>query len=458
MKRLAILAALGLQAVPALTPTPDVHLATGVLAARALERPIAGISVAVGRTGGFMMTPHVIRGFGFADVARQAPISSNTVFHVASVSKYITAALALRLVEQGRLALDDDITKYVSEAPTQGRRVTIRQLLNHTSGLFSYTALADAAANEGKELSHADVLALIKDKPLDFEPGTSWRYSNTGFYLVGMAVERRTGQPYAALLRDELFGPLSMRSSSLCTARDTVPNLAEGHDVRAGALTATAPMTWTLPFAGGGICSTARDLVQWANALESGRVISAASLALMRTPTVLPDGTRIDYGLGTRLGVLQGRAAVGHTGGGGGFSASLITFPSQKLTVAVLTNTGNGGAIPLAAAIARSAFEIGPPALRDSNVPSSEAAALTGVFESDSGSIEIYQCGRAVCARPPGTEKGQALRRQQAFIYAVDPDLEIRFQPGRRPSEWVFAYNGGLLMDAKRRAPKKPAV
>jgi D-alanyl-D-alanine carboxypeptidase len=339
----------------------------------------------------------------------------------------------------------------VSEAPTQGRRVTIRQLLNHTSGLFNYTALADAAANEKKELSHVDLLALIKDKPLDFEPGTSWRYSNTGFYLAGMAVERLTGQPYAAILRDQLFLPFGMKSSSLCTTHEPVTDLAEGHDVRAGALTATAPMTWTLPFAGGGICSTARDLVWWANALESGRVISAASLALMRTPTVLTDGTRIDYGLGTRLGVLQGRAAVGHTGGGGGFSASLITFPAQHLTVVVLTNTGNGGAIPLAAAIARSAFEIGPPALRDSSVPAAEAAAVSGVFDSDSGAIEIYRCGRALCARPPGTEQGQALRRQQAFTYAVDPDLEIRFQPDRRPSVWVFAYNGGLLMDAKRR-------
>ena len=212
-------------------------------------------------------------------------------------------------------------------------------------------------------------------------------------------------------------------------------------------------MTWTLPFAGGGICSTARDLVSWAHALETGRVISAASLTLMRTPTVLPDGTRIDYGLGTRLGSLQARAAVGHTGGGGGFSASLITFPAEQLTVAVLTNTGNGGAIPLAAAIARSAFEMAPLALRDSSVPGAEAAAITGVFDSDTGAIEIYACGKAVCARPPGAAKGQPLKRQGAFSYAVDPDLEIRFPPNRRPSEWVFAYNGGLLMDAKRRAP-----
>ena len=175
----------------------------------------------------------------------------------------------------------------------------------------------------------------------------------------------------------------------------------------------------------------------------------------MRTPTVLPDGTRIDYGLGTRLGVLQGRGAVGHTGGGGGFSASLITFPAERLTVVVLTNTGNGGAIPLAAAIARSAFEIGPRVLSDSSVPDSEAAALTGIFDSDSGSLEIYRCGSALCSRRPGTEQGQPLRRQEAFTYAVDPDLEIRFQPDRRPSEWVFAYNGGLLMDAKRRVARK---
>ena len=192
-----------LQVVQPLKPAPDVHVAAGALAARALERPIAGIAVAVGRIGS--VSPSVARGFGFADVDRKVPITPNAVFHIASVSKNIEAAVVLKLVEEGRLSLDEDITKYVAEAPTQGKRVTVRQLLNHTSGIHSFTSIPDAEANESREMSHAEVLALVKDQPFDFEPGTSWRYSNTGFYLVGMAIERVTGMPYAEYVRERVF-------------------------------------------------------------------------------------------------------------------------------------------------------------------------------------------------------------------------------------------------------------
>src|SRR6185436_1750999 len=110
--------------------------------------------------------------------------------------------VAVRLVEQGKLSLDEDITRYVPDAPTHGTRITIRQLLTHTSGIYNFTSLPDAAANEALDRTHDQVLASIRSRPLDFAPGTSWRYSNTGFYLVGMAIEKVTGRPYAAYLRD----------------------------------------------------------------------------------------------------------------------------------------------------------------------------------------------------------------------------------------------------------------
>jgi CubicO group peptidase (beta-lactamase class C family) len=448
--RIPILVAIALGLLgqaPALEPKPDVHLVINVLAKRALERPIAGLSIALARSGVVFES----RGFGLADVDRQTPVGPRTIFHVDSVSKNIAAAVVLRLVEQGRLSLEDDITKYVPDAPTGGRHVTIRQLLTHTSGLFSFTSVPAAEANESRDLSHAQVLDLIRDRPADFAPGASWRYSNTGFYLAGMAVERVTGMSYAAYLREQVFAPLGMTSSSLCTAKDEVPGLARGYDVRAGALVPAPPASWTLPFAAGGVCSTAEDLLRWQQALDAGRFISAERVAEMRTATALADGTRIDYGLGTRLGSLQGHLVAGHTGSGNGFSAVLETFPADHLSIAVLSNTSSATAATIAAAIARAAFELAPIPMNGSDVPADEAAALTGRYDSDEGALDGYACGRQLCFRPPGAPQGQPLVRLAPFVYAVDADTEVRFPRPPSPVEWGIAYTGGLFADAKRR-------
>ena len=433
--------------LPTLAPTPDVHLAVSVIARRALEQPVAGLSVAIARNGLTIES----RGFGFADVERKIPVTPETIFHVDSVSKNIAAAVALVLAYEGKLSLDEDITKYVPEAPTHGQQVTLRQLLTHTSGLYNFTSLPDADANEARDLSHGQVLALIKDRPADFAPGTSWRYSNTGYYLVGMAIERVTGVPYGNYLRDRVFTPLRMTSSSLCTAHDGVANLATGYDVRGGALVPSAPVTWTVPFAAGGVCTTASDLLRWEGALDSGAFITRARLDEMRTPLQLPGGTRLDYGLGTRLGSLQGHAVLGHTGSGNGFSAVLERFPADGVTIVVLTNTSSARADTIAAACARSVFELAPPALAGSDVPADEAAALIGRFDSDDGPIENYACGAALCFRPPGAGEGRAAMRLAPFVYAADADVEVRFPRPPVPVEWAEVYTGGLFADAKRR-------
>ena len=155
-------------------------------------------------------------------------------------------------------------------------------------------------------MTHEQVLGLIKDRPPDFEPGASWRYDNSAFYLAGMVVERVTKQEYGQYSR-ELFKSLGMNSASLCDARMVVPRLASGYEVEGGGTFANVPfLSWKLPFAAGAVCATAGDLLKWQVALDTGRVLSASSLELMRTPTKLSDdrsdGTSIDYGLGTRIG------------------------------------------------------------------------------------------------------------------------------------------------------------
>jgi D-alanyl-D-alanine carboxypeptidase len=416
------------------------------VAKQLLSHHTAGVSIAVAREGRLILA----RGYGMANVEHSVAVTPETIFHIASISKNILAAVVLQLVDEGKLRLDDDVTKYVPEAPTGGHHVTVRQLLNHTSGIYSFTSLPDAANNERLDLTHEQVLGLIKDKPFDFEPGTRWRYDNSAFYLAGMVVERVTKQEYGAYVREHVFKPLGMSSVSLCYARMVVPHLASGYEVDGGALVNAAFMTWKLPFAGGAVCATASDLLKWEAALDSGRLLTPSSLALMRTPTTLADGTKIDYGLGTRLGSLDGHRVLGHTGGGGGYRTVLASFPDDHLTVAVLINTDDGSAPPaaMAADIVRAALGLKKNALLDLPVPGAELAALSGKYDSDEGIVEIFPRDGKVHFRIPESQTEGVLRRQAENVYAIDDNTEVHFVKSGSRAEWTTSYIGGLFLGA----------
>jgi D-alanyl-D-alanine carboxypeptidase len=421
-----------------------------VLAKEALSRPVAGISVAVAREGKVIFA----RGYGFANLEHTVAVTPNTVFHIASISKNILAAVILQLADQGKLRLDDGVTRYVPEAPTHGRHVTVQELLNHTSGIYSFTSLPEAENNERLDLTHDQVIGLFKDKPLDFEPGTRWQYDNSAFYLAGMVVERVTKQEYGEYAREHIFKPLGMNSASLCDARMVVPHLASGYEVDRGKLVNAAFLSWKLPWAAGAVCATAEDLLKWQAALDSGSVLSASSLKLMRTPTTLNDGTLIDYGLGTRLGSVDGHRMFGHTGSGGGFNSLLESLPDDHLTIVVLMNTGYGAGPSLALGRASARAMLGLPekkTLLDLPVPKEELAALVGRYDSDEGPVENFERDGKLHYRLRGTQIEGVLLRQTANIYAVDENTEVHFLVHNGRLAWAIVYVGGLMLDAKPR-------
>jgi hypothetical protein len=315
--------------------------------------------------------------------------------------------------------------------------------------------LPEAANNETLDLTHEQVLGLIKDKPLDFEPGTSWRYDNSAFYIAGMVVERVTKQEYGEYVREHVFKPLGMSSASLCDAHMVTPHLASGYEVEHGKLVHAALMNWKQPFAAGAVCATAEDLLQWQAGLDAGRVLSASSLKLMRTPTKLNDGTSIDYGLGTRLGSLEGHRAFGHTGSGGGFNSLLESFPDDHLTITILMNSRSGAGPSLALGMAIARTMLGMPekkTLCDLPVPKEELAALVGSYDSDEGPVENFnrpQEDAKLHFRLTGTSVEGVLLRQAPNIYAVDENTEVHFLVRLGQPTWAFVYTGGLMMDAK---------
>jgi CubicO group peptidase (beta-lactamase class C family) len=442
--------------------TAELSERVDAIAKKALARPVAGISIAVARDGKVIFA----RGYGLANLEHSVAVTPNTVFHIASISKNILAAVVLQLADEGKLSLDDDVSKYAPQAPTHGRHVTVQQLLNHTSGIYSFTSLPDAETNERLDLTHEQILGLIKDKPLDFEPGTSWRYDNSAFYLAGMVVESVTKQEYGEYLREHVFKPLGMNSASLCDAHMVTPNLASGYEVDHGTFVSASLMSWKLPFAAGAVCATAEDLLKWQASLDAGRVLSPSSLNLMRTPTTIVDGTSIDYGLGTRLGSLEGHPVFGHTGGGGGFNSLLESFPEDHLTIVVLMNarSGAGPSLAVGASIARAMLGLPEKkTLRDLPVPKEEVAALAGNYDSDEGPVEIFAQNSAKHSnrpegedaklryRLPGSAVEGVLLRQAADIYALDENSEVHFLVGNGRSTWTIVYTAGLMMDPKPR-------
>jgi len=230
----------------------------------------------------------------------------------------------------------------------------------------------------------------------------------------------------AAVLQLVDEGKLSLDddvTASLCNARMIVPHLATGYAAEGGVLTRAPFISWSLAWSAGSVCATATDLLTWEAALDSGRVVPPETLALMRTPTTVADGTKIDYGFGTRLGAFDGRRIVGHTGSGGGFRSVLMSFPDDHLTIAVLMNMDNPSQSPLAVAaqIAREALGITPKPMAEQPVPPEELAELAGVvFDSDDGHVENF-AGRGKAALP---RSGREVRGRHA------PDRTVRI---RRP-------------------------
>ena len=455
MKRVLIVAILVTSSVVAHAQTLSVSELServDLLAKQALARPVAGISIAVAHNGRIVFA----RGYGLANIEHSVAVTPDTVFHIASVSKNILTGVILRLAEENKLRLDAEVTEYVPEAPTHGRHITVRQLLNHTSGIYSFTSLPDAENNERFELSHEQVLNLFKDKALDFEPGSSWRYDNSAFYLAGMVVERVTKQKYSQYVREQVFAPTGMTSALLCDARMVVPHLASGYEVDHGTLVNGPFFSWKLPFAAGAVCATATDVLKWQMAVEAGSVLKASSLEMMRTPTKLSDGTTLDYGLGTRIGKLDGHRVFGHTGGGGGFNAVMASFPDDHLSIVVLMNSrsGAGPSLALSAAIARALLGLPEKkTLRDLVAPKEELTGLLGTYDSDEGAVENFADPRdgKLHYRLPGSAIEGVLLRQAPYVYAIDENTEVHFLPQNGRSRWAIVYNGGLMMDAKLR-------
>ena len=276
--------------------------------------------------------------YGYADLEFKARVGRDTVFEVGAITKQFTAIGILKLAEARRLSLDDKLTSHLSNTPPAWSDITVKQLLNHTSGIKSFTDLT----NRFRLADHLKQDQFIKEVgsyPLEFPPGEQYKYGNTSFVLLGYIIESVTGTNYWDWMTKEIFLTLGMNATGDRNPARLIPQRAHGYEKNnAGALD-NRDADLTDLFSTGAAATSLNDLIRWDNVLRKGRIISTESRRLMWTPTKLPNGTVKHYGLGWGVAT-SGRANVGHSGYTSGFSSTFQVYPADQLTIIVLCNLG----------------------------------------------------------------------------------------------------------------------
>jgi CubicO group peptidase (beta-lactamase class C family) len=345
----ALVLAAGLSTAAGLEPTPA---QVDAVVRREMERQrIPGLSLGIVRDGRLLRA----EGYGLANVELDARVTPRTMFQSGSVGKQFAAALVLLLAEEGRLGIDDPVSKWIPDAPAAWSGITVRHLLTHTSGIAEYTDSIDLH----REYKEGDLLKMAFPRPLDFQPGTGWKYSNTAYAVLGILIGKATGRFYGDLLRERIFGPLGMTTARIISEADIVPGRAAGYHLVAGEL---KNQDWVAPSlnttADGSLYLSALDMARWAEGLETNVPLPLALRERMWTPAKLADGRLAPagegsgYGFGWFLTRRGGQAAMEHGGSWQGFKSYIGRFPAHKLTVYAFANLAQADPGVVARAVA----------------------------------------------------------------------------------------------------------
>lgn len=302
------------------------------------DKRIAGFSIAVLQDG----QPLFEKSYGLAHVELNAPMPPGAVYEIASDAKTFTAAAVLRLAAQGKLRLDAPLAEYLPDVLPDGipAKVTLRQMLTHTSGIPEYTAIDGFDALSSRNVPAEEVLKLVATQPLAFEPGTAQAYSNSAYLILGLVIRKVSGLSWASYVEQTFFGPLGLRGSRASRNLEIVPNLATPYELDGERLVRPPYHAYELIHGNGGLRSTAGDMARWVDALHGGRVLDAAMYRQMTRPAALTDGTPLRYGLGLVVADrMLGQRAYFHGGTFPGYMSYSVYFPERRLAVAVLTNT-----------------------------------------------------------------------------------------------------------------------
>jgi len=350
------------------------------------DHPAPGISIGVQRGGEVIFAG----GFGYADLENEVPATADTVYRIGSVTKQFTAAAAMLLVEEGKLDLSADLREYLPDYDTQGFEVPVERLLNHTSGIKGYTEMPEFWERSRLDLGHEAMLELFSEPPFEFEPGDRYQYNNSGYYLLGVLIERLSGMSYTEFLEARLFGPLGLERTHYLRNGPLVPGRAEGYEVgEDGGFVNDEPLSMELPYAAGSMGASVLDLLAWQRALASGQAVSPAGYERMTARGSLVNEDPVHYGYGLGISAEHGLAKISHGGGINGFRAELALYPEEDLGIAVLINSGSGRPGLLENRIARAALGMEQLVVNEIEVSEAELRRCAGTYNPGRGPVTL---------------------------------------------------------------------
>ncbi len=286
------------------------------------------------------------KGYGFANLELNVPDTPSTKFRLGSVTKQFTAAAIMLLQERGKLNVVDLVKKYMPDAPAAWDNITIFNVLTHTSGIPNYTGFPDYPPLQGIPTTPEKLVARFLDKPLDFQPGERYSYSNSGYVLLGYLIEKISGESYEKFLREDIFTPMGMNDSGYDSNTAIIPHRAEGYAPGPTGIINADYADMTVPFAAGALYSTTEDLLRWEKGLYGGKLLKPDSLVRMTMPF------RNNYAFGLEVRTVHGHKVINHGGSIQGFNTMVAYYPGDKLEVIVLSNINGAAPQDLAAQLA----------------------------------------------------------------------------------------------------------
>ena len=383
-------------------------------------------------------------GYGYAVAEHQIQNTPKTRFRLGSITKQFTSMAVMQCIEKGKISLEGKITDYLPNYPkTTGNKVTIHHLLNHTSGIPSYTNDKELMKNRGSIVeAPEEFIKRFQDKALEFEPGSDYRYNNSGYYLLGMILEAVEGKPYDEVIANQIFKPLGMHNSGFEHYQDAIPLMANGYSGIGKVPFRSMNIVTDIAYSAGALYSTVEDLLLWSKAFQAGQLISKASMNKILTPG------KDDYGYGWSISDIHNRKNYAHGGGIDGFSTFIGIFPEEEVTVIVLSNyeAAQAGKISLDLSAVLLEEEYKVPQLI-------EALALPdGFFKTYEGTynlfpdfnITIFEKDKKYYAQATGQQAFELIPENETLFLTKVVDAKIEFVKGDDGKvDELFLHQGG---------------
>jgi CubicO group peptidase (beta-lactamase class C family) len=390
------------------------------------------------------------KGYGSANLEWNIPNSPSTKFRLGSLTKQFTAASILLLEERGALKVDDPVKKYLPDIPAGWDKITVFHLLTHTSGIPNFTGFPEYRSLEPFSTTAEQLVSRFRDKPLDFQPGEKWSYSNSGYVLLGYLIERITGSRYEEFVQQNIFARLGMKDSGYDSNTAVIRNRAAGYASSPNGPVNAGFIHMSVPFAAGALYSTTEDLLRWEQGLFGGNVLSVASLQKMTTPF------KNDYAFGLVVHTVNGRKVIDHSGGIEGFNTHLAYYPEDKLTVVILANL-NGPApdemSPKVAGVVHGEVVQLTSERRVIAVPDRILAQYVGTYALTPGfDLVVTLEGGQLMAQATGQPAFPLFAESETSFFLKAVDAQVEFATGDKGSAaYLILHQGGRDVKGTRK-------